>query len=330
MQQASLGLNCRPNDLELHLNNVNELKTNEIVIKQESSPSIEQINNVKIKIELPDKNIDNVKVENLVDTKVPQNNNSDRVGKNKNDGYNNNHHCLDDIEQREWELEEIVDFSQTRDQYPAMQHPAYRAVGPGPPNAFGFPHFYPPSSSSASSVISSMLTGFHDRSHSSTDSEKHMQNVRHQNHQMQDNAQSIFRSRQTMSNTTSDFNEQFSLQDYRSNHHNSTQHDFHYGKSSNNISVGYPPGYRTSLELMYFNQQRQQHQKHQAVNQQNILRNMYPSGRQRKWSNSALRFLQPTSVSLEKRETLKAHIFTLPHAYTYIHIYMCVYICISP
>lgn len=268
MQQESLGLNCRP------MENV-ELTQTKISVKQEYT----EINDDKVKIKreilsVDDNNINNVKTELLANNSDYHNQGLDRSIEARDESYR-----LDNTKNQK--LQELVDFARNPGPYPAMQFPAYRTVGPGPPNAYGFPRFYPPPGAANSTIL--------DRSRNSPKREKHHGNevAGQQNHHSNDDNQTLYHNNRQPTNITSDLYEPF-RHDYR-NH----SHDFHHGKTP-----GYSPVFRTPLEMAYLNQQQQQQQ---ASQQQNNYRSLCQTGRQRnKWSYSALRFLQPTAVSLEK------------------------------
>ncbi|XP_015117299.1 zinc finger protein basonuclin-2 [Diachasma alloeum] len=114
MQQASLG----QNSVESY-DKDSEKISGEIVVKREAQED------VRIKQEITD----------------------DESGR-LNDNYEKNYEDKNKENYERYEgykgLPEAVNLPRISGQYPAM-HPAYRAVGPGQPNPFGFSHFYPAS-----------------------------------------------------------------------------------------------------------------------------------------------------------------------------------------
>lgn len=152
----------------------------------------------------------------------------------------------------------VVNLQRISGQYPAM-HPAYRAVGHGPPNAIGFTHFYPSPPSTT--------TSFHQRS--IHEHEKHMNEVSDRS-----DGQVVYHQRPPSVNQ-SDFSDIFP-RDYHNDYGRGKLGGYHGTMAQ---------GFRNSLELAYFNQQASH----------NMRMNFYPA-RQKKWSN-IMRSLQ-SSVSL--------------------------------
>lgn len=303
MQQASLGPNSGPISLDVK----NELPKkldkldNDVMIKQET------VTGIKIKQEIFD-------VQDTSEVSNPQYNSASvEIEKN----FKNP--CLTKENSKELDRDYQFYLPNSERQYLAMQHPAYRtAVGTGLSsnnnnittnnnsnnyNTYGFSHFYqspmfPSFSTNAhhdhqdmkSSVREKCVNNIIDKSNDllNEDKFKMMQNKNYNNHGNH---------RHSRSNNISDFNDTL-LRDYRSHH------DFHQVKLP-----GYPvvspatpttsTTFRTSLEMTYFNQQQHQNiqQQQQQADQLNNLRRFY-QGRQKKWSNSALKIRQP-SVSFK-------------------------------
>ncbi|XP_057322560.1 uncharacterized protein LOC130665941 isoform X2 [Microplitis mediator] len=255
MRQAQIGLDCRPDSLASLEN-----KEGDVKIKQEVIDVAEISPGVRIKQEL---GVSRIKTEeenynelNGYNAVAPEPKHFDRKGD-----------------------ESIGNFGRVPGQYPVMQHPAYRAVGgPGPPNSFGFPHFFP--NSLTSSSVPTSLHSFLDPAQtqnlsSATDHEKHLSEM---NKLQYNSHKSNYLYHQQRQDKLKDLNESLN-REYRNYHEHQK------------LLEMYPP-FRAPPELSHFIQQQQQHQQHH-----NNMRSLYSGKHSRKWNNNlATRLLQPTSV----------------------------------